>query len=665
MKTLFTLLITFILVPGLILAQDFSSMSGAEACAHGKIKRLSKLDLKGPNTPLHSFDVLNYTLDLDLYHNYASPYPKDYSASNIVKFRVDSTLNSIQLDAKNNSIEILSVSMAGTSFTHESDVLTIILDEIYNAGDIVEVKIDYYHKDVTDDGIYIGGGFVFTDCEAEGARCWFPCWDKPADKATLDLTAKVPSDVLLGSNGRLADSTMVADTIYYNWISRDPIATYIMVISSSNNYSLDIVYWDDNPNDKDPGMPIRFYYQPGEDPTAIEEFIIPLADHFSELFGVHPFEKDGFATLNEQFVLGGMENQSLTSLCQNCWNESLVAHEFTHQWFGDMIGPGTWADIWLNEGFATYGEALALEHFYGYNQYRSDIIAKANFYIDNNPGWVISNPEWAINTPPINELLNGPITYYKSCCVLHLLRYTLEDDVFFAAIKDYATDTVNFKYKTAVTEDFVSKINESTGQDLDWFFDQWIYGANHPVYENTYNFINNGNQTWDVNFQTTQVQTNAPFFTMPLEVYIFFMDGSDTTIRVFNDENNQVFNFTFEKEPLFFFFDKLNKMVLKQASLTVGVLENPAPNEKKFKLYQNQPNPFNSKTEISYSIPIATQIKITILDMHGKKVLCLVNEKKSAGKYKIDFNRMNLLSGIYFYKIEAGGMSEIKKMLIN
>ncbi len=665
MKNLFTLLFTLFLLSGWTFAQDFSSMSPAEVCLHGKVKRLSKLQLKGPNTPLHSFDVLNYTINIDLYNNYESPYPKDYTASNIVKFRVDSTLNSIELDAKNTSLEILSVSMAGTSFTHESDILAINLDDTYNEGDIVEVKIDYYHKDVVDDGIYIGGGFVFTDCEAEGARCWFPCWDKPADKAKLDLTAKVPSNVLLGSNGSLQDSTMVADTIYYNWVSRDPIATYIMVISSSNNYSLDIVYWDDNPDDKDPGMPIRFYYQPGEDPTAIEEFIIPLADYFSELFGVHPFEKDGFATLNEQFVLGGMENQSLTSLCQGCWNEGLVAHEFTHQWFGDMIGPGTWADIWLNEGFATYGEALALEHFYGYSQYRSDIIAKANYYLNNNPGWVISNPEWAINTPPINELLNGPMTYMKSCCVLHLLRYTLEDDTFFAAIKDYATDTVNFKYKTAVTEDFVSKINESTGQELDWFFDQWIYGANHPIYENTYNFVDNGDATWDVNFQTTQVQTNAPFFTMPLEIYVFFMDASDTTIRVFNDENNQTFNFTFDKEPLFFFFDKINKMVLKEASLTVGEIEIPAPNLQKFKLYQNQPNPFYSNTEISYSVSVAAQIKITILDIHGKEVQTLVNEMKSAGKYKIDFDRMNLLSGIYFYKIEAEGMSEIKKMLIN
>jgi len=152
---------------------------------------------------------------------------------------------------------------------------------------------------------------------------------------------------------------------------------------------------------------------------------------------------------------------------------------------------------------------------------------------------------------------------------------------------------------------------------------------------------------------------------MPLEVYIFFMDASDTTIQFFNDENNQVFNFTFDKEPLFFFFDKLNKMVLKEASLTVGEIENPAPLAQKFKLYQNQPNPFNTETKITYSISVTTNIKISILDINGREVECLVNEMKNPGKYKIDFNRANLPAGIYYYSIEADGISEVKKMLIN
>jgi aminopeptidase N len=665
MKNYFTMMVVMILFSGVIRAQDYSTMSGAEICAHGKMKKLSKLNLKSPNYPVHAFDVLNYTLNMDLYNNYASPYPKDFSASNIVKFSVDSTLNFIQLDAKNTSLEIANVSMAGISFTHEDDILTIQLDDTYNPGDTVEVKIDYYHKNVVDDGFYVGGGFVFTDCEAEGARCWFPCWDKPADKATLDLTAKVPSDVLLGSNGRLEDSTIVADTIYYHWISRDPISTYIMVISSSNNYNLDIIYWNGKSDGKDPGMPIRFYYQDGEDPTAIQEFILPLADYFSEIFGMHPFEKDGFATLNQQFVLGGMENQSLTSLCQGCWYESLVAHEFTHQWFGDMIGPGTWADIWLNEGFATYGEALALEEFYGPVQYRADISAKAQYYVANNPGWAIYNPDWAINTPPIGELLNGPMTYYKSCCVLHLLRYVIGDEDFFAAIKDYATDSINFKYQSAVTEDFITKMNESTGQDLDWFFDQWIYGANHPVYENTYSIVDNGNESWNVNFQVSQVQANADFFTMPLEVYVFFIDGSDTTARFFNDENNQLFTFNFNKEPLFVFFDKLNKMALKEASLVVGEFENNLPSTEKIKLYQNQPNPFQSNTIISYSVLIEAHVKITILDNNGKEIKYLVDDFRAPGKYSLKLNGDDLSPGVYYYRLESGNYSEIKKMIIN
>ena len=108
----------------------------------------------------------------------------------------------------------------------------------------------------------VSNGFFFTDCEPEGARKWLPCWDKPSDKATFDLTVRVPATVKLGSNGRLADSTRNVDTIYYNWISNDNVATYLMVITGKVNYNLDIVYW---PKISDPNIlvPITVLLEPG------------------------------------------------------------------------------------------------------------------------------------------------------------------------------------------------------------------------------------------------------------------------------------------------------------------------------------------------------------------------------------------------------------------
>jgi len=645
-----------------VAGQQIKFDKGSQYCSHKKSHSMHKLAPLSVNTPKHKFDVLNYKLNLDLYDNFFSPYPQDFDASNIVKFKVDTALNMIRLDAVNTSLTIHSVGMSASSFTHQSDTLTIQLDQTYNPGDTVEVLINYSHNNVEDNAFYANGGFVFTDCEPEGARKWFPCYDRPSDKATLDLTAKVPSSVLLGSNGRLNDSTTIADTTWFNWVSRDPIATYIMVMSARVDWNLDIVYWDRPSTPGDP-MPIRFYYNDGENPSYIQSQITDMADHFSEYYGEHPFEKDGFATLNNEFTWGGMENQTLTSLCPGCWSESLVAHEFAHQWFGDMISPGTWADLWLNEGFATWSEAFWWEYKGGYEAYKNDIDANASYYMGSNPGWPVYNPDWAINTPPQNELFDYAITYCKSSCVLHLLRYVLGDEAYFQAINDYAMDTVEFKYKNAVTVDFIDKIEASTGEELDWFFDSWVYGPDHPVYENTYAIDNNGDDTWNLRFHTKQVQATADFFQMPLELYIYFMDATDTIIRVMNDENEQQFNFTFDVEPFKLFFDIHDEIVLKEATTTVGVIENEVVNSR-FTLYENWPNPASDYTNISYSVPYNSDVVIDIFDITGKKVKNLVHGFNFKGVHTINADVSGLYPGVYFYTLCSGDFVQVGKMMV-
>ena len=177
---------------------------------------------------------------------------------------------------------------------------------------------------------------------------------------------------------------------FFNWVHNYPVATYITVLTGKVNYNLDIVDWN--------GTPIYFYYNTGENPSNVESYIGDMADYFSATFCDHPFDKNGFATVSSEFTWGGMENQTLTSLCPNCWGESLIAHEFAHQWFGDMITCGTWADIWLNEGFATFLTALWLGERYGGNAYKNEIDNKANYYLSNNPGRPIYMPDWVNNT---------------------------------------------------------------------------------------------------------------------------------------------------------------------------------------------------------------------------------------------------------------------------
>ena len=270
----------------------------------------------------------------------------------------------------------------------------------------------------------------------------------------------------------------------------------------------------------------------------------------------------------------------------------------------------------------------------------------------------------AITTPPTGTLFNGPITYYKGSCVLHMLRYTLGDSVFFAAFKAYATDTTNFKLKNAVTDDFTAKMSSIAGQDLNWFMDEWVKQPNHPAYQNTYGITNLGGGNWRVNFLAYQTLSNTVFHKMPIVVKISFTTGSDSSIRVMNDVNSQSFQFNFNRQPTALVFDPNNDIVIKTATLTLGInnISNIIPD--KFSLFQNYPNPFNPVTKINFDLPNNSFVVLKIYDILGKEVKTLINEKLNAGTYSVDWNAADFPSGVYIYRITAGNNIDTRKMLL-
>lgn len=670
-KSIFTV-ITFLVLLNVSFSQDTENKRGSEVCSMKKTKitHLENFSQYSPNTPRHSYDVLNYKLNVDLYACYFSPYPKSFTASNIITFRVDSTLNNIKLNANNTSLTIDSLRLvSGTSltFTHVSNILTVNLDRTYNVGEIVNIKINYRHNNVTDASFYNSGstGYIFTDAEPEGARGWFPCWDRPSDKATVDLTAKVPLSlaVRLGSNGRLNDSTITGDSLWYHWISRDPVSTYLVVMTSKVGYTLNIVYWHPPSHPLD-SIPLRLYSPTTANSSSIAAILPTATTYFSNAFGEMPFEKNGFCYVPNSagFTWGGMENQTLTTI--NSWNENTTLHEYAHQWFGDMITCASWSNIWLNEGFATWNESYWVERTGGYTAYKNMINTDASSYLSGNPGWAISVPDWDVTTPNSNTLFNYAITYCKGSCVLHLLRYTLGDTLFFRGVKAYATDTANFKLKNATIPEFFQKMGSVAGQDLTWFYNAWLYQPNHPVYQNNYYFSNLGGGQYKVNFLAKQTQTNAGFFPIPIMIKMSFATGADTTVKVMNNVNNQWFSFTFNRQPTSVVFDPNNEIVIKSASLIMSSEENISSIPSKFELKQNYPNPFNPVTNIDYNIPKNSNVKITVFDNAGKEVSVIVNEFKQAGQYSSSFNAMKLSSGVYYYKIQAGDFVEVKKMTL-
>ncbi len=659
MKKLYFLILTTFIVSSSLLAQDFSTMRGSEICSQRHILQERKSPKMSPNSPRHSFDVLHYDLDLDIYHCYTSPFPKNYTATANITFRVDSTLSFIILDADNVSLNIEAVSIGGVSFNHESNLLKIFLDREYFPGEIVEVGIQYSHNNVTDGAFNVGSGFVFTDAEPQGARMWFPCYDRPSDKATLQLRAKVPSSVKLGSNGRLADSTHINDTIWYTWVSRDPIATYIMVLTSKVNYKLDILYHV-NPAYPNDTLPIRFYYNQNENPDNMIAMLGPLTNFFESKFGKHPFEKDGFATVNNLFQWGGMENQTLTTLCQNCWYSSVVTHEFAHQWFGDMITCATWADLWLNEGFATYIETLWILEQEGYDSYMDENLYNASYYMYQNPGWPISDPDWAIYPPSNDVLFNYAITYLKGACVLYMYHQMVGDSLFYQSIYDYANDTVNFRYQSATIPDFIVKMNEATEQDMSWFFEQWLYTPNHPIYSNTYSIHQRPNDQWEVKLNIKQTQTNTGFFTMPVEIKVEFAIG-DTLINILNDANDQNFSFMFDKRPTMLQFDPNNKIILKNSTTVVDskYINEPKPQE-----IQIKGNPSEGNINVFFNTSVLCKANIFVHSGTGVMVYEKRDLTLNPGESRIPINLSYLANGTYILTLVTEDNKLTEKIMI-
>lgn len=646
----------FAIIPLFIFSQNTDK--GSEMCFQKKINSKFNPIQKNSFQTKHSFDVLHYNLELDIYDCYLPPYPKSFTASNTITLKMDSVADFIRLDAVNTSLEIDSIHPANYTFNHQNNFLTVHFNQQYAVGDTITMKIFYRHKNVNDNAFYVAKGRLFTDCEPEGARKWFPCWDKPSDKATMELKAKVPSNVLLGSNGRLQDSLKVADTIWYHWVSRDPVPTYLMVITSRVDYLLDIVYWypQEMPGDS---VPMRFYYHPGENVNNIKSIITQMADFFSDIYTLHPFEKNGFATVDTLFTWGGMENQTLTTLCKNCWGEMLAVHEFAHQWFGDMITCATWADLWINEGFATYSEALWLEHTRNYAEYKSDLVQNANTYLAQNPGWAISNPDWAYNTPNVNVLFNYSITYMKASCVLHMLRYILGDDDFFVVLKSFANDP-RYKYKSAKIVDFFNKVEEITGTEYTWFMDQWIFQVNHPIYAVNAAFSEPQSNQYLADVNINQTQTNTGFFKMPVNLNFVFEDQSDTTIQVLNSVNAQNFQFEFVKRPINVIFDKENDILLKRVNYQITDVSTIKPEILAVNIY---PNPSNSGFYINFHQQNETKAEIIIRDVAGR-VINVSNKSLEMGYNNLYISTEKMAKSCYFITINIGSFSKTERLMV-
>ncbi len=399
------------------------------------------------------------------------------------------------------------------AFEHADDRLRINLPRALMAGETVQLMIPYGgHGSRFGDGInwsyHTGARSIYTFAEPFGARVWFPCNDRPDDKATVDLTVTAPSDLTVASNGLQVNRIENPDgTATTAWSSQYQVASYLVVMNLS-----DYAYreWTYETMDGST-MPVVAYLYPeladaGEADLAITpQMIETLASRFDE----YPFVEEKYGNLTANFG-GGMEHQTLTTIGNffgNPWMEWLNVHELGHQWWGDWVTCDDWRELWLNESFATYSEFLWAEERYGrefVRQYAED--ADGNHFFN---GPLYDNPVAFSRT-----------IYDKGGLILRMLRDAMGDDAFFAGLLAYREA---FAEGSATTEELLTILETTSGTELDWFFDQWVYGSNRPRIQYDWQAISGP----AVRLTVSQEHSNAPYFRIPMDVEITTTSGTE------------------------------------------------------------------------------------------------------------------------------------------
>jgi aminopeptidase N len=454
------------------------------------------------------------------------------------------------------------------------------------------------------------------------------------------------------SNGYLESVTV--DTVTgrktWHWVEEHPIATYLMALS--------IAKYNEMPDTSD--SRIVYYVYRGTDSLSAVAFqnVDQMMVCYESLFGPYPYDKFSFVVT----PLGDMEHQ--TCVFHARWlmddgtlYEDILAHELSHQWFGDYTTYADWRDVWLSEGFATYSEALWREYKNGAGDYRT--------YVRQNLMQPYLNGA-AANPGPIYDpaYLWGVLSYEKGGTVLHMLRHVMGDSLFFASLNAYKAA---HPHGTATTPDFVNACEGVYGSSLDWFFDEWIYSGGHPIFEWCWDSEEVARADYQVEIQTRQVQTIGPIFTMPVDFRIETA-GGDTTVVAWVDAETNHFSFVVPEEPTDVVFDPDNWLLDENDMVPTSVLAGaPAPG---FSLGQCRPNPFNPVTTIPFSLPSPGRVTLQVFSIQGGLIRTLMDgESLPAGRHSVrwdgtDSSARPVSSGVYLYRLSQGERRETRKMLL-
>ncbi len=400
---------------------------------------------------------------------------------------------------------------------------------------------------------------IWTQGEAEDTRYYIPIYDYPNDRTSTEMILTVPCDWLTVSNGKLIgveDAPGGMKT--WRWRQSAPHSTYLISLVAGE-FERTSETWRN--------IPVSYYVPRGSGGRVQPTFAHTekMLEFYSDMLGVpYPWDQYAQATVDD-FVVGGMENTSETTLTSRVLlhpqlagellerSDDVIAHEMAHQWFGDLVTCKDWANLWLNEGFATYFAILWEEHYYG-----PDEAAYRLWRSRNN--WMLSTRLYSVPilTRHFTDASEYAGNFYsKAAWVLHMLRQKLGDAGFFRAMKHYLEAN---RGQNVVSADLAKAIEEATGTNVDLFFDQWIYGAGAPRFEVHHAYDAAARQVKLEVKQTQKVEGRVGVFRVPVEIEITTVTGKKS-FPVTITQAGETFTFPADGPPRLVLFDKGNKVL--------------------------------------------------------------------------------------------------------
>ncbi|MEO6452549.1 MAG: M1 family aminopeptidase [Ginsengibacter sp.] len=533
---------------------------------------------------------------------------------------------------------------------HTNNLLRINFAGIMPAGTFDSVTI-FYNGVPANTGFgsfvqstHTGIPVLWTLSEPYGSRDWWPCKNGLDDKAdSIDIILTHPSQYKAASNGLLQSETISGTNTITHWKHRYPIATYLICFAVTN-YAV----FNSSVQLGNTTLPMQTFCYP-ENLVLFQAntpLVLDAMQLFNKTFGEYPFIKEKYGHVQFSWG-GGQEHQTSTFIVTP--EESLMAHELAHQWFGNKITCASWQDIWLNEGFATHLASLYME-----KKYPANTLATRKIEIDN----ITSLPEgsvWVNDTSTVGRIFDARLSYRKGSHLIYMLRWILGDEVFFKAMQQYLNDPA-IKYGFAKTEDLKRNLEDVSKIELTQFFKDWFYGQGYPSY--TTEWSQAGNDYVRIKLSQVTSDPSVTFFAMPVALQ-FRNATQQKTIVIDNKLNQEVFykNIGFVADtvlidPEYWLISKNNISKKVTENITgeniLQIFPNPAQNQifiylRNFKGTMGTINLYNNVGQLMYT----------------KEILLYNNS------YFQELATANYLSGVYFLKVQSGSKTiSVKKLLI-